>query len=212
MHIYVHIHICIYICICTYVCIYLHNSCMRACATVQQLPCHDSYCERILSLAQTSCRLSFPPALLPLRRAGRPPAGQLPYMFAKKSVQIRASSRRSRCCCVAQASSNHPRWCRPHPVCLLFTLAHGRGSHPRQKSVFAAIFAGFSVYPHLWIVFVKTFQKCQTGMTTNPTNLACCPLLALFVQTPLCLHLSSLDLHSVSCAGLVTIPLEAALH
>jgi len=65
MHIYVHIHICIYICICTHVYIYLHNSCMRACATVQQLPCHGSYCELILSLARTSCRLSFPPALLP---------------------------------------------------------------------------------------------------------------------------------------------------
>ena len=68
MQIYVHIHICMYICICTHVYIYLHNSCMRACATVQQLPCHGSYCEIILSLARTSCRLSFPPALLPLRR------------------------------------------------------------------------------------------------------------------------------------------------
>jgi len=46
-------------------------------------------------------------------------------------------------------------------------------------------------------------------MTTNPT---CCPLLALFAQTPLCLRLSSLILDSVSCAWLVTIPLEAAFH
>ena len=79
-----HMHTCINI--------YLHNSCMRACATVQQLPCHGSYCELILSLAQTSCRLSFLPALLPLRRAGRPPAGPLTDLFAKISVQIHASS------------------------------------------------------------------------------------------------------------------------
>ena len=46
-------------------------------------------------------------------------------------------------------------------------------------------------------------------MTTNPT---CCPLLALFVRTPLCLPSYLLDLESVSCAWLVTIPLEAALH
>jgi len=59
---------------------------------VQQLPCHGSYCELILSPARTSCRLSFPPALLPLRRAGRPPAGPLTDLFAKKSVQIHASS------------------------------------------------------------------------------------------------------------------------
>ena len=57
MQIYVHIHICIYICICTHAYIYLHNSCMRACATVQQLPCHGSHWELILSLARTSCRL-----------------------------------------------------------------------------------------------------------------------------------------------------------
>jgi len=112
IHIYIHIHMYIYICIhayvdiyidtytytyiyawmCTYVYIYLHNSCMRVCATVQQLPCHGSYCEQILSLARTSCRLSLPPALLPLRRAGRPPAGTLPDLFAKKSVQNHASS------------------------------------------------------------------------------------------------------------------------
>jgi len=36
----------------------------------------------------------------------------------KKSVQIHASSWRGRHCGVTQASSNHPRWCRPHPVCL----------------------------------------------------------------------------------------------
>jgi len=36
----------------------------------------------------------------------------------KKSVQIHASSWRGRCCGVAQASFNHLRWCRPHPVYL----------------------------------------------------------------------------------------------
>ena len=46
----------------------------------------------VVSLARTSCRLSFPPALLPLLRAGRPPAGSLTDLFAKKSVQIHASS------------------------------------------------------------------------------------------------------------------------
>ena len=79
----------IYIYMCAYVYIYMHmHTCvytspqlvMHACATVQQLPCHGSYCELILSLARTSCRLSFPP----LRRAGRPPAGPLTDLFAKK--------------------------------------------------------------------------------------------------------------------------------
>ena len=33
------------------------DSCMRAYSTVQQLLCHGGYCELILSLARTSCRL-----------------------------------------------------------------------------------------------------------------------------------------------------------
>ena len=43
-----------------YIYIYIHISCLRAYATVQQLLCHGSCCERILCLARTSCRLSFP--------------------------------------------------------------------------------------------------------------------------------------------------------
>ena len=70
----------------------------------------------------------------------------------KKSDQIYAGSWRGRRCSVAQASSDHPRWCGPHPVCLWFTLALGRGSHPRQKSIFAAIFAGVSTEIHRYIM------------------------------------------------------------
>ena len=43
---------------------------MRAYSTVQQLLCHGSYCELILSLARTSCRLLFT-----ARSAARPLAG-----------------------------------------------------------------------------------------------------------------------------------------
>jgi len=64
------------------------DSCMCTYATVHQLLCHGSCCELILSLARTSCRLSFtacpsaarggpallrPPTLLP--PSWRPPAG-----------------------------------------------------------------------------------------------------------------------------------------
>jgi len=35
------------------------DSCMRAYSTVQHLLCHGGYCELILSLARTSCRLLF---------------------------------------------------------------------------------------------------------------------------------------------------------
>jgi len=48
------------------------DSHMRAYATVQQLPCHGSYCELILSLTRTLCRLSSFTARPP---AARPPAG-----------------------------------------------------------------------------------------------------------------------------------------
>jgi len=48
------------------------DSCMRAYSTVQQLLCHGSYCELILSLARTSCRLLFT-----ARPTARPLAGNL---------------------------------------------------------------------------------------------------------------------------------------
>ena len=83
----------IYICICTHVYIYLHNSCMCACATVQQFPCHGSYCELILSLARTSCRLSFfrPPSC-PFVEPAALLLARSQTCSLKKSDQIHASS------------------------------------------------------------------------------------------------------------------------
>jgi len=46
------------------------DSCMRVYSTVQQLLCHASYCEHILSLVRTSCRLLFT-----ARPTARPLAG-----------------------------------------------------------------------------------------------------------------------------------------
>jgi len=55
----------------------------------------------------------------------------------KKSVQIHGGSWRSRRCGVVQASFNHPRWCRPHPVSLWVALALGRGACFIKNSIFA---------------------------------------------------------------------------
>jgi len=49
----------------------------------------------------------------------------------KKSVQIHASSWRGRRCGLAQASFDHPCWCRPHPVCLWVALE----TWPRSSSI-----------------------------------------------------------------------------
>jgi len=126
----------------------------HACApmqTVQQLLCHGSYCKLILSLARTSCRLSFtthPPAARGRARPpppARPPAALLLPVTRRwslqKSVQIHAGSWRSRRCGVAQASSDHPRWCRPHPVCLWVALALDERRLPVTEMLFFAIFA-----------------------------------------------------------------------
>jgi len=82
------------------------------------------------------CRLS--PAL-----AAPPAVSTKPVTWRcslKKPVQIHASSWRGRRCGVAQASFNHPRWCRPHRVCLWVVLALGRGSHCIKNSI-SAIFS-----------------------------------------------------------------------
>jgi len=67
----------------------------------------------------------------------------------KKSVQIHASSWRGRRCGVAQASLNHLRWCRPHPVCLWVALALGHGGHFIQNSISAIFPRKFS--GHCWV-------------------------------------------------------------
>jgi len=157
-----HMHTCIYI--------YLHNSCIRACATVQQLPCHGSYYELILSLARTSCRLSFPPALLPLRRAGRPSAGPLTDLFAKKSVQIHASSWRGRRCSVHE----HHLIIRVGAGLIQFVY----GSHSRMvanltldKNLFCCHFCGvyickyiiIHIYMHMHI-YMYIFKRIHTNL------------------------------------------------
>jgi len=133
---------------------YMHP-CMRAYATVQKHFCHGSYCELLLSLAQASCRRSFA-----ARPAARPTAVSTKSVARrcslKKSVQIHASSWRGRRCGVAQASFNHPRWCRPQPVCLWFALALGNGPHPPQSFIFAM--------PGPWFQFNSFFFNWRVFM------------------------------------------------
>jgi len=113
---------------------------MRFYATVQKPLCHGICCELILSLARTLYRLSFAarPAVVSTKSVTR-------RCSLKKSVQIHANSWRGRCCSVAQASFDHPRWCRPHPVCFWFALALGLGPLIlHTKSYFHNFFGGFS--------------------------------------------------------------------
>ena len=131
------------------------DSCICTYATVQQLLCQGSYCELILSLARTSCRLSFtarPPAARGQARPpppAHPPVALLPpscrqsiarRCSLQKSVQVHARSLRGRRCGVAQASFDHSRWCRPHPVCLWVALALGQ----RRLPVIEMYFSTFS--------------------------------------------------------------------
>ena len=87
------------------------DSCMRAYSTMQQLLCHGSYCELILSLARTSCRLLFT-----ARPAARPLTGN-PLRNAVRSKNLSKSTLAHDTAATA-VLHNHPRWCRPHPVCL----------------------------------------------------------------------------------------------
>jgi len=107
-------------------------ACTRACAPMQR--CRSFFAMKAIAnlswvLRERRAGCLVPPALLPARRNQSPDA--------VRSVQIHASLWRGRRCGVAQASSDHPRWCRPDPVCLLVALALGHGVYPSQKSIFA---------------------------------------------------------------------------
>jgi len=65
-------------------------------------------------------------------------------LVARETVQIHASSWRSRRCGVAQASFDHSCWCRPHPVCPWVALMLGRGVHFIKSSIFAIFWREFS--------------------------------------------------------------------
>jgi len=151
MHGYIYVYICIYMYVYIYVCIYayahmyIYISTTRACAPVQQcssFPAMKTVANLSWVLREHRAGCRFRPPSCPFVEPAALLLASCPTCLLKKSVQIHASSWRGRYCSVAQASSDHPRWCGPHPVCLWFTLAHGRGSHPRQKFIFAAIFAG----------------------------------------------------------------------
>jgi len=91
-----------------------------------------NYCELILGLARASCRLWF--AARSTAVSTKPVARRCSL---EKFVQIHASSWRGRRCGVAQASFDHPCWCRPYPVCLWVALALGHGGAFIKNSVLA---------------------------------------------------------------------------
>jgi len=133
MHIYVHIHIHIYIYMHMHIYIYVyiypqlvHASLCNGAAASLPWKLLRTYLESCANIVQAVVS-ARPPA----PSSSRPPSCQpvARRCLLENSVQIHASSGGRRCG-VAQASSDHPRWCGPHPVCLCFTLAHGRGPHP----------------------------------------------------------------------------------
>jgi len=93
------------------------HTCMRVYVTMQKLRWHRNYCELILSLARAFGMLSFTarPTTVSMKSVAR-------CCSLKKFIQFHTSQWSGRRCSVAQASFNHPRWCRPRPVCLWFAL------------------------------------------------------------------------------------------
>jgi hypothetical protein len=145
----------IYLYIYAYVHMYIYISTTRECAPVQR---YSSFLamEAIANLSwvlrEHRAGYRFRPPSCPFVEPAALLLARTQTCSLKKSDQIHASAWRGRHCIVTQASSDHPRWCGPHPVCLWFTLALDRGSHPRQKSIFAAIFAGFlNKYLSVWM-------------------------------------------------------------
>jgi len=115
---------------------------MHAYAIVQQPCCHGNYhyiLSWVLCKHREGCWLPHAHLLSQCTR--------LDDCSLKKTIQTYTSSWRGRDCVVAQASPDHPYWCRPHPAGLCFALTIGRGAHSRQRFVFAIDLADFLSNP-----------------------------------------------------------------
>ena len=139
-------------------------TCARACAHMQQ--CRRFFAmEAIANLSwafhehRAGCRL--PPALAALPAVSTKPIAR--RCSLKKSVQIHASSWRGRRCGVTQASFDHPRWCRPHLVCICVALALGHGAYPSQKSLITIFRASSHTCATL-------HEHCQVGCKRVDSN------------------------------------------
>jgi len=138
-------------------------------STVQKLLCHRNFCELILSLVRASCRLSFvtrPAAVSTKSVASRWSLKKtVRIQSLKKTVQIHASSCRRYT--VAQASFDHPRWCRPHPVCLWF--AHE--AWPRSSSIKEFYFRHFrAIFFDLRHALVRYLISCVQSSMSSPLH------------------------------------------
>jgi len=118
------------------------DSCMRAYSTVQQFLCHGGYCELILSLAWTSCRLLFtarpttsPLAGNPLRdvvRSRHPSKSTLAHDAVATLVSHKNHSIiRVGAGLIQSAFGLHSK--------------RGHGAHQSQKSMFAIFHASFQI-------------------------------------------------------------------
>jgi len=112
----------------------LHKKCIcaRACVHIQR--CRSFFATKLMRTYLESCASIIQAVLC------RPPNCCLdqtcrPTLFAQKSVQIHASSWRGRRCGVAQASFNHPRWCKPCSVYILIALALSHRDHFIKNSI-----------------------------------------------------------------------------
>ena len=138
------------------------HPCMRVYATVQKLLCHGNDCELVLSLARASYRLSFAarPATVSTKSVAR-------HCSLKKFVQIHPW--RGRRCGVAHASFDHPRWCRPHPVCLWFALETWPRGSLHQKFCFyhfsARVFRNITSFCN----FTATWRLIATSLQHDIT-------------------------------------------
>ena len=138
---------------------------VRAYETAQQLLCHGKCCEIVLSPREQCSSSRLPSAPLLARRTLSPTQASAASssrlsrsaaetLLAQKTPKIHPSSwlgcRRG----LAQASFNHPRWCRAPSVCPRLYLHLGRRGHFHQKSI-SAIFPG----KFLWYLLKQKYPE-----------------------------------------------------
>jgi len=156
-------------------------TCTRVCAPMQR--CRNFFAMKTIANCLESCANIMQAVVFAARLAAVSTKSVAWCCSLTKTFQIHASSWRSRHCGVAQASFDHARWCRPHPVCLWFALEAWPRSSPIKNFYFCHFSRVFRFFLPYLILSIQphSFESPQGDLFDFPKKGNCLEFSHFFI-------------------------------